>query len=81
MHAFVLAFLDCTGQAEPDGDIDVPIVVTMSPTICGRHRYNTSHEAQLRLITKLKNQRVFTQMAYLGGENGGGMATGGRSGQ
>jgi hypothetical protein len=32
MRAFALAFLDCTGQAEPDGDIDAPIVVMMSPT-------------------------------------------------
>jgi hypothetical protein len=27
-------------------------------------------------MTKLKNQREFTQMAYLGGENGGGLARG-----
>jgi len=30
--------------------------------------------ALVRLITKLKNQSEFTQMAYLGGENGGGVA-------
>jgi hypothetical protein len=30
--------------------------------------------AQVRLITKLKNQSEFTQMVYLGGENGGGTA-------
>ena len=28
----------------------------------------------MKLITKLKNQSEFTQMAYLGGENGGGTA-------
>jgi hypothetical protein len=27
-------------------------------------------------MTKLKNQREFTQIAYLGGENGGGLGTG-----
>jgi hypothetical protein len=27
-------------------------------------------------MTKLKNQSEFTQMAYLGGENGGGFVTG-----
>jgi len=27
-------------------------------------------------MTKLKNQSEFTQMAYLGGENGGGLGTG-----
>jgi hypothetical protein len=27
-------------------------------------------------MTKLKNQSEFTQMAYLGGLNGGGLATG-----
>jgi hypothetical protein len=27
-------------------------------------------------MIKLKNQRVFTQTAYLGGENGGGLARG-----
>jgi hypothetical protein len=27
-------------------------------------------------MTKLKNQREFTQMAYFGGENGGGLGTG-----
>jgi hypothetical protein len=27
-------------------------------------------------MTKLKNQREFTQMAYLGEENGGGLMTG-----
>ena len=32
--------------------------------------------AQLTLITKLKNQSEFTQMAYLGGENAGGLGTG-----
>jgi hypothetical protein len=26
-------------------------------------------------MTKLKNQREFTQIAYLGGENAGGVAT------
>src|SRR6266436_733113 len=30
--------------------------------------------AYVRLIAKLKNQRVFTHMAYLGGENVGGLA-------
>jgi hypothetical protein len=30
--------------------------------------------AHVRLITKLKNHSEFTQMAYLGGENGGGVA-------
>ena len=29
-------------------------------------------------MTKLKNQREFTQMEYLEGENEGGLATGGR---
>jgi hypothetical protein len=31
--------------------------------------------AVVRLINKLKNQSEFTQMAYLGGENGGGIST------
>jgi len=35
-----------------------------------------AHIAQLRLMTKLKNQREFTQTAYLEGENEGGLATG-----
>jgi hypothetical protein len=65
MHAFALDFLDCTEQVEPDRDIDVPIAVAISPT-----------KAQLRLITRLKNQREFTQTADLGGENEGGVATG-----
>src|SRR6266852_5843540 len=51
---------------------------------CARRRYrrahccnDVAHKAQLRLMTKLKNQREFTQTAYLEGENGGGVATGG----
>jgi hypothetical protein len=30
--------------------------------------------AQVRLITRLKNQSEFTQITYVGGENGGGTA-------
>ena len=52
-------------QAEPEEDIDVPIVVTMWP-----------HEAQLKLMIKLRNQRVFTQTAFFVGENEGELATG-----
>jgi hypothetical protein len=37
-----------------------------------------AHIAQLRLMTKLKNQRVFTRTAYLDGENEDGSATGER---
>ena len=36
---------------------------------------NVAHIAHERLITKLKNQSEFTQTAYLGGENAGGVAT------
>jgi hypothetical protein len=35
---------------------------------------DVAKRAHVRLITKLKNQSVFTQMAYLGGVNGGGIA-------
>jgi hypothetical protein len=35
-----------------------------------------AHKAQVRLITKLKNQKEFTQTAYLEGENDGGLAIG-----
>jgi len=34
-----------------------------------------AHKAQLRLMTKLKNQREFTMTAYLGGENEDDLAT------
>src|SRR5580658_1784211 len=37
---------------------------------------DVAHKAQLKLMTKLKNQREFTKTAYLGGENEGGLATG-----
>jgi hypothetical protein len=37
---------------------------------------DVANRAHVRLMTKLKNQSEFTQMACLGGENGGGMATG-----
>jgi hypothetical protein len=37
---------------------------------------DVASKAHVRLMTKLKNQSEFTQMAYLGGENGGGWATG-----
>ena len=36
---------------------------------------NVAHRAQLMLMTRLKNQSEFTQTEYLGGENGGGLAT------
>ena len=35
-----------------------------------------AHNAQLRLMTRLKNQREFTQTVYLEGENEGSFATG-----
>ena len=39
------------------------------------HRCNNdASKALVRLMTRLKNQSEFTQMAYLGGENGGGLA-------
>jgi len=34
----------------------------------------TAKSAHVRLITKLKNQSEFTQIAYLDGENGSGVA-------
>ena len=37
---------------------------------------DVANSAHVRLITKLKNQSEFTQMAYLGGENWGGLARG-----
>jgi len=36
----------------------------------------TSSRAQVRPIAKLKNQSEFTQTAYVGGENGGGLVEG-----
>ena len=57
--------------------------------LCGLHHelwvavmYRRAHccsdvakRAHVMLITRLKNQSEFTQMAYIGGENGGGVAT------
>jgi hypothetical protein len=40
---------------------------------CCRDVANSAH---VRLMTKLKNQSEFTQMAYFGGVNGGGLTTG-----
>ena len=40
---------------------------------CCKDVANRAHET---LMTKLKNHNEFTQMAYLGGENGGGLAEG-----
>jgi hypothetical protein len=37
-------------------------------------RTNVGAVAPIRLITKLKNQSEFTQIAYVGGENVGGIA-------
>ena len=37
---------------------------------------DVANRAQVRLMTKLKNHSEFTQIAYLGGENWGGLATG-----
>ena len=34
---------------------------------------DVANSAAVRLITKLRNQSELTQMAYLGGENGGGL--------
>jgi hypothetical protein len=51
MHAFALAlaFLDYTKQAEPDGDIDVPIDAIMSPTDPGsRTRENSTTRRSAR---------------------------------
>src|SRR5712671_6058259 len=36
---------------------------------------DVARRAQVRLIDKLRNQSEFTQIAYLGGEKGGGLAT------
>jgi hypothetical protein len=38
------------------------------------HRCTSVATAQVRLLTKLKIQSEFTQTAYLGGENGSGLA-------
>ena len=37
---------------------------------------DVANKAHVRLMTKLRNQSEFTQTAYLGGENGGGLAKG-----
>ena len=37
---------------------------------------DVANSAQIRLSTKLKSHSEFTQMAYVGGENGGGLAKG-----
>ena len=42
---------------------------------CDHCRNIVANRPQVRLITKLKNQSEFTQTAYVGGENGGGIAT------
>jgi hypothetical protein len=36
---------------------------------------DVAKRAHVRLISRLKNQSEFTQTEYLGGENGGGVAT------
>jgi hypothetical protein len=35
---------------------------------------NVAKSAHVRLMTKLRNHSELTQIAYLGGENGGGVA-------
>jgi len=39
------------------------------------YRANVANIAHVRLITKLKDQSVFTQTAYVGTEKGGGSVT------
>ena len=40
---------------------------------CAHCCNDVANGAAVRLITKLRNQSEFTQMAYIGGENGGGL--------
>ena len=43
---------------------------------CAQCCIKAADVAPVRLISKLKNQSEFTQIAYRGGENGGGDAKG-----
>jgi hypothetical protein len=69
-------FFDAMGEecANPGSVMwTVPWPLSDPEVSTGPLLYHVASKAQVRLITKLKIQSEFTQITYVGGENGGGV--------